>query len=76
MNPRPAIPPPPSRDTVPTPPPEDCAGLPFDGEPASGVRSVLPFAVAEAMRAEWAATASEPADPWALDHALDAEAGQ
>lgn len=75
---RPAIPPPPPapRDTVPTPPP-DCDDLPWpDGEPASGVRSILSPETAARLHAEWEAAMapSDPRSPWADCYALDAEA--
>ena len=66
-------PPPPALPTMPCAPPEGCEEWPLDGEPASGVR-VIPAAVADQLRAEWAALATVPADPWADSYALDAEA--
>lgn len=77
MNPRPAIPPPPSRDTVPTPPPPDCDDMPWpDGEPASGIRPILSPATIASLHAQWEAAMapSDPRSPWADDLALDAEA--
>lgn len=63
-------PPPPSRDTLRTPPPElDDLD---DGEPAeSGVRVIDPERAAR-MRAEWAALWTDEADPLAT---LDDETG-
>ena len=78
---RPAIPPPPPRDTLPTPPPSGCDDLPWpDGEPASGIRPVITADTAARLRAEWEREQSHidtiaPA-PWADSYALDAEAGQ
>lgn len=74
---RPAIPPPPPRDTVPTPPP-DCDDLPWpdDGEPESGMRVIIPPGTTREMLRAWEMDMAErePPNPWADSYALDTEA--